>query len=106
LGLSHVSSNGPDWEDIQHALETIGGFHGASLSLTIQLAGARAAGHLEIIAVATTESALRGDQLRSVSRKHLYPNGQSRSLEGAMFKLLYELDKDCGSFWGQREMIT
>jgi len=87
-------------------LETIGGFHGATVSVTIQLAGARASGHLELVAIATSQSALKTGQLRSVSRRHVYPNNDSKSLDGAIFKLLYEIDRDCGAMWTQRLMIT
>ena len=106
MGSSHATSSGPDWEDILHAMETIGTFHGAQLRICLQPAGGIASGHLEIVVIATTLSALRGDQLRSVSRKHLFPNSQSSSLLGAIFKLLYEVDRDCGSMWKQRVMIT
>lgn len=101
MAASRATSNGPDWTDISLAMDSIGRFHKVELTLVMSPDGARDAGSLRLTMRATKPAGQAGDRHNSVSRSVWYPNWDSLTLEGAVFKLVYDLDRDCGSMWSQ-----
>lgn len=104
LAVSRFSSNGPDATDVSATMAALEQMHEVSVSLTISHAGVPGGGGLSIVAVATSRRAINSGVMRSVSRRHHYPNANSSTLEGTLYKLLLELDYDCSSFWTQETM--
>lgn len=100
------TSNGPDVTDIAQAMEAISSFHSVELTILLSRAGARGDGDLKVTVLAER----RGDRplmsLNKVSRSAWYPHRDVKTLEGALFKLLYELDRDCGQMWAQSELFV
>jgi len=95
------SEPGPDMQDCCVMMVAMGELHGVGVSLTVRPAGGSDMAAVEIVAVAAQRVAPRAAQQRSVSRKHVWPNRDSRTFEGAVYRLLHELDRDCGTFWEQ-----
>lgn len=98
------SDNGPDMQDCNLMMVAIGELHGVNVSLTVRPAGGSDMAAVEIVAVAVQRNAREAVRLNSVSRKHHWPNVDSKTFEGAVYKLLHELDRDCGTFWEQVEV--
>jgi hypothetical protein len=101
LAVSRFSSNGPDATDVSVMLAALEGVHEVNVSLTISHAGVQGGGGLSVVAIATSRRALPSGVMRSVSRRHHFPNANSKTLEGTLYRLLTELDYDCSSFWQQ-----
>lgn len=101
LAVSRFSSSGPDATDISALLSALEGMHEVTVSLTISHAGVAGGGGLSVVAIATSRKALSSGVMRSVSRRHHFPNANSKTLEGTLYRLLMELDYDCSSFWQQ-----
>jgi hypothetical protein len=96
---------GPDMLDCADLMRAIENLHGVSVSLDIQLTGDTYGGTVTICALAVVKVASGMALKRSVSRRHRWPNSDSKTFEGACFKLLHELDRDCGqTFWTQSEL--
>lgn len=102
LAASRDSSSGPDATDIAVMLLALQELHSVDVTLTMCVDGAFASGGLLLIAAAVLKNPLSGGHLPSVSRSHRFPNRDSKTLEGALYKLLHELDNDCCSMWMQQ----
>ena len=97
------SERGPDMQDCSIMMVAMGELHGVHVSLTVRPGGGSDMAAVEIVAVAVQRTAPNQGQQRSVSRKHTWPNTQSKRFEGTVYRLLHELDRDCGTFWQQEE---
>lgn len=106
MASSRDASNGPDWTDVAVAMNSIGEFHGAELTLLMSLAGARDAGSMRLTMRATKHGGANGAASASVSRSVWFPNQDSATMAGAALKLTYEMDLDCGAMWLQSEMFA
>jgi hypothetical protein len=105
LAQSRGSSNGPDVTDIAQAMEAIASYHEVELTILATRNGSRGDGDLKLTVLAESRTGSRGGASSKVSRSAWYPNQQSKTLEGAIFKLLYETDLDCGAMWSQTELF-
>lgn len=85
-------------------MDSIGRFHRVDLTLVMSPDGARDVGSLRLTMRATKQGVGLGGQHNSVSRSVWFPNWDSLTLEGAVFKLVYDLDRDCGAMWSQEEL--
>jgi hypothetical protein len=101
LAHSRGLSSGPDVTDIAQAMEAIAGFHNVDLTILLTRNGSRGDGDIKLTVLAESKTGARGGRSSKVSRSAWYPNQQSKTLEGALFKLLYEADLDCGAMWSQ-----
>lgn len=79
--------------------------HGVYVTVTLCPDGAYGSGGLLLAALAMLQKPLSGGALPSVSRSVPFPNSGSKNLEGALFKLLHELDNDCSTMWRQETFI-
>ena len=100
------SDNGPDMQDCNLMMVALGELHGVNVSLVVQPDGGSGTASLELVAIATQRDGTKAAPLRSVSRKHHWPNVDSKTFEGAVYKLLHELDRDCSMFWRQAELFS
>lgn len=87
------------------AMAALQEFHAVSVSLVISPAGVPESGALEVIALATRKQDTSGVLPQSVSRKRFYPSRDSKSCAGLVYRLLLELDLDCGKMWAQAELF-
>lgn len=78
--------------------------HGVHVSLAMCPDGAFGSGGLLLVAGAVAQNPTPLGALRSVSRSRPFPNRDSVTLEGALFKLLHELDHDCSAMWQQERL--
>lgn len=104
LGSKRDLSSGIDVVDVAIAIAAIENMHGVKLNLELSRAGVLGEAGLTVVAIAHRVFPSSGVQLHSVSRRVRYPNDQSRTLEGCLLKLVYEIDRDCGSFWTQEPL--
>lgn len=103
MGLKGSSSSGPDWTDISLLMNSLERFHGVTVNLLMSHDGGRDAASIRIVARARKDEEESGGARRSVSRACWWPNADGLGLVGTAFRLLYELDVDCGAFWTQSE---
>jgi hypothetical protein len=104
LGSKDGYRSGLDWMavmDLTHAIEQL---HGVSVNLVMSLDGVYKPYRLQVVAVAEKEQGVATGLRRSVSRKRFFPTVEAETLEGLVFRLLHELDRDCGAMWLQTEL--
>lgn len=101
LASSRGTSNGPDVTDIAVMFHAIQELHGVVLNLSMSPAGELPDTRLALVAVATKDRRIDGVAVHSVSRKRFFPCGDSSTFEGCIFRLLHEIDRDCGTMWIQ-----
>lgn len=104
MGSNRATSNGPDVTDVATLAAAIQSLHGVRVTLMMSPDGSYGEGGLLLLALAEKNDVPIGARQRSVSRRHRFPNVDSRTLEGALYKLLHELDNDCGAFWQQERL--
>lgn len=88
-----------DAMDVAIALAGVQDMHDVSVTILVSAAGLAGSGGLVLRAVATRNHLTRGGLLKSVSRSVAYPSDASATLEGALFKLAYDIEKDCDRMW-------
>lgn len=106
LAASRDSLSGPDAMDVAIALAAIQDVYGVSVTILVSHGGRFGSGGLSLQAVASSAQVGRSGRVPSVSRRHRYPNDESKTLEGALFKLVYELERDCDQLWGEENTTT
>lgn len=97
-------SNGPDWIDVAMVMSALETFHNVEISVTLSLVTGADTGTLKIVAKATKRKLATADQRNSVSRSLTIGSSALATVNASTFRLLYELDRDCGAMWNQAEM--
>lgn len=95
--------NGPDGIDIATMIREMQALHvGSTVKVEIMSDGAMYAGSSRIRAYAMSPQLVGPGQCWKGEVLAVWPNNQSRTLEGAIFKLLHELDAKMGrELWKQ-----
>lgn len=102
LASSRTSSNGPDVTDVGVMMAAIGELHAVAVKMEVLPGGGRELGYVILIALAVGQVNGIAALPRSVSVKCVWPNRESKTFEGAMYKLCHELDAACSKeFWVQ-----
>lgn len=94
-------SNGVDWMEVTVLINAIEALHGVGVSLAMSLDGAFKPYRMQVVAIAVKNSPTGMVVTRSVSRKRFYPSNDAKSMAGLCYRLLHELDADCGEMWKQ-----
>lgn len=103
MASNRDSQHGPDVTDVAILILAIQELHAASVAILLCPDGKFGSGGLILEAIATAQRGMSGEAKRSVSRSVAFPNVNSKTFEGALFKLLHELDMDCTQmFWEQK----
>ena len=85
--------NGPDGIDIAQMIRAMQEHHeGSTVKVEVMSDGAMYAGSLRIVARSTAPQLVKPGECWKGEKVAVWPNNQSRTLEGAIFKLLHELD--------------
>jgi hypothetical protein len=90
--------------DVSIAMAAVEDMHGVKLSIEIVRAGALGESGVELIAVARKRTLADGEVSRSVSRRVPFPGEYARDLVSALFRLVYQMDRDCSEFWQQEKL--
>lgn len=86
------STNGPDWTDICTLMRAIGALHSGVVSVQCSPDGIGSDTGLVLRAVIRLD-VLPGSSLpKKVDVQEVWPNRESATVEGAVFRLLYTLD--------------
>jgi hypothetical protein len=94
-------SNGVDWMEVTVLINAIEALHGVDVSLAMSLDGAFKPYRMQVVAIAVKLAPNSMEVSRSVSRKRFYPSVDAKSMAGLCYRLLHELDRDCGEMWKQ-----
>jgi hypothetical protein len=94
-------STGIDWMEVTVLINALESLHDVTVSLTMSLDGAFVPYRMQVVALATKKGATSGGLPRSVSRKRFFPSVDAASMDGLCYRLLHELDHDCGEMWVQ-----
>lgn len=105
LASSRDSSNGPDWTDVAAAILAVEDFHKVSIELVTMLPRPGHKGLLEVRATAKMRIWEYGGRLPSVSRSVLISSGNPTMVVATIFRLVYDLDRDCGAMWSQDKLF-
>jgi hypothetical protein len=105
LASSRVSSNGPDWTDVAAAILAVEDFHRVSIVMEVMLPRPGRKGLLEVKAKATKLLGQNGEARPSVSRSVLISGGDPTMVAATTFRLVYDLDRDCGAMWAQMDLF-
>lgn len=103
LGSRRGTLNGPDATDVAIMMQALGEMHQVNVSLLISPGGELPDYSLLVIALAEQRVASAGGMKRSVSVKSFFPDKRSRTFEGALYRLMHELDVECSSLWVQEQ---
>ena len=99
-----VSSNGPDWTDVETLIRAIGALHSAHVAVILSQCGIGSSGGISVVASALFER-LPGSQLPpSVQVKAEWPNATHATLEGVAFAQLYALDYEISRVYEQSSL--
>lgn len=85
-------------------MQALGEMHAVNVSILLLPGGELPDLSLEVIGIAETRSASNGGTKRSVSQRAFYPNRNSQTLEGCLYKLLHGLDVACSELWVQTQI--
>jgi len=85
-------SSGPDWTDIHAFMSAIDSLHGSSTWLDLQPIGTRKGTDTLITIVSVFPSLTKNTRSIRLATQELYPNPDSDSILGAIYKLLYTHD--------------
>jgi len=94
-------SNGIDWMEVTVLMNAIEALHAVDVSLVMSLDGAFKPYRMQVIATAVRQVVDPTGRKPSVSRKRFYPSVDAKSMSGLCYRLLHELDNDCGTMWVQ-----
>ena len=103
LGSKEAYSAGIDWMEVTVLINAIEALHAVDVSLLMSLDGAFKPYRMQVIAVAARKMVGPTGQKRSVSRKRFFPSVDATTMAGLCYRLLHELDGDCGTMWTQEE---
>lgn len=98
------STNGPDEIDAETMMRALGALHSASVGVVFSPAGIGSTGGVHISAMATFDL-LPGSSLPGgVGVDTQWPNGESKTFWGAVYRLLHELDHAIGEVYKQENL--
>ena len=106
MGSKQDLRSGLDVTDVTTLVCRLQELHQVTVSLVMSLDGAYIPFRMQVVAIATRRAGVSGGLKRSVSRKRFYPSNDAGSFEALLFRLLYELDRDCAEMWDQSEFFT
>ena len=98
--------SGLDVTDVTRLMKQVEEFHNVSLSLVMSLDGAFVPSRLQVTCVATRKLPRPMVLNASVSRRRFYPTYEALTFEGLLFRLINEIDGDCGAMWAQEYLFT
>ena len=98
--------SGLDVTDVTRLMKEVEAFHNVSLNLVMSLDGAFVPSRLQVTCVATRQRPRSMVLNASVSRRRFYPTYEAMTLEGLLFRLIHEIDSDCGAMWAQEVLFT
>jgi len=101
LASSRDTSNGPDWKDIALALEAVGLYHNVVVDIRFTAPKSGLAGSLQVTATASRKGCLPPGVRPSVCRSFLIGSNGVMKDTARIFRLVHELDRDCGQMWEQ-----
>jgi hypothetical protein len=103
-GVWERSSSGPDWMDIRTMLIAVGTLHSATVEVTLSPDGTGSTGGLKVELAAHFER-LPGSALpESVIENVIWPNKDSRTVEGAVYNLIWKLDYAISKVYKNEEL--
>jgi len=105
LASNRSSSNGPDWKDLDAVIRAVEEFHGVYVDITICVRTYGSIGGLIVMAQATRKYKKDVGAVASVSRSLRIGYGDPSEGVAAMFRLIHELDHECGQTWAQAELF-
>ncbi len=105
LASSRGTSNGPDWKDIASALEAVESYHNVTVGLHVSVPVISESGRVRITAVATRKGSVPVGVRPSVSRSLLIGSQDAHRDTATIFRLVHDLDRDCGQMWAQADMF-
>lgn len=98
------STTSPDWIDLETMMRALQGLHSAHVAVIVSPAGIGFGTGVEVVASAVFER-LPGSSLpESVQVKTEWPNNDSATLQGAAYKLLFELDYAISRVYAQESL--
>ncbi len=106
MASSRDSSNGPDWMDVATAVQAVEEFHAVRLELIWELIPGAKAASWRVTGRAARRMGSRGALPGSVSRSVPLHGGNPVTAVATIFRLVYDLDKDCGAMWAQAELFS
>jgi len=105
LASSRGTSNGPDWEDVEQTMRALEEFHSVDVEISIVPLHLGKAGGLNARAVAVRRGAFSVGAMPSVSRSVRIGCTDPAQVVARIFRLMYDLDRDCGQMWAQPELF-
>jgi len=105
LASSRFSSNGPDWTDLDVVMRAVEEFHAVCVDITISTRTIGSRGGLIVMAQATRRDKRGVGAQPSVSRSLMIGYGDPEKAVAALFRLIHELDRDCGQMWAQASLF-
>ncbi len=105
LGSSRGTLNGPDWTDVAGAITATEDFHQVGIDLVIRLSRPGHKGLFEARMTATRWTPGCGVPKPSVSRSVQLTGGDPLTVAATIFRLVYDVDKDCGAMWAMNELF-
>jgi len=105
LASSRGTSNGPDWNDLDAVMRAVEEFHRVWVDVTISTQTKGTRGGLRVQATATRKHNSTLGAHNSVSRSLRIGSGDPVLGVASMFRLIHELDRDCGQMWAQAELF-
>lgn len=105
MASSRGTQNGPDWTDVTAMMEAVQELHSVGVTLLMSPDGMSGSSVLRVTAVATLKEPRGLVANSSVSRWRKWPSRDAKTFEGLVYRLLHEIDRDCGQFWHQGELL-
>lgn len=101
MASSMSYSSGLDWMEVTELINAIEALHAVDVSLVMSLDGAFKPYRMQVVALAERKEPDATGRRRSVSRRRFFPTNDAKSMVGLCYRLLHELDGDCGTMWSQ-----
>lgn len=105
LASNRVSWNGPDWTDVALAVTAVEEFHRVDVTLLFRLPRPGRKGLLELLVKAEKRLNENTGRPASVSRSVMISGGSPLTVAATTYRLVLELDHDCGTMWMQSELF-
>jgi len=86
-------------------MDAIATFHSVELMILLTRAGARSDGDLKMTCIAERRGGAGTARSAKVSRSAWFPHREVKTLEAALYRILYEIDLDCGQMWAQASLF-
>lgn len=106
MASSRVTQNGPDWTDIAATMRAVELYHNVTVGIHLSVPLTAQEGRVRVIAVATRNGYVPVGVRPSVSRSLMIGSSAVLTDTATIFRLLHELDRDCGQMWEQAGLFT